>query len=154
MTTLVEMIIESLEDNGYKEFKTEFGVWKVIDKEKNVMYYAILYEYIENRPAKEIYRIMDIVYELTEAAGIVSKKGTPLGVSGIEKQYMRDNFNYDEFVKQMQFILTAKSSKKLNLKHEIILFQFIIKEEDIKFSINFTKRPPYHFIYIFKTVIF
>jgi len=116
------------------------NVWKVISKSENEFYYVILMEFIENKPRELFDRYADIFHAIADASDRVIVKNNADGESvrrvldifNSEKYLMRKNFNYDDYVKDLEFLLTAAPELDIVPEDRKATYDFAVGLANIK----------------------
>ena len=117
-----------------------YNVWKVVSMKADEFYFVILQEFIENTPTNEFHKITDIYHEIADASdraimvkgGDGNLKRRVIDFVYTERYYMRKNFNYEDYIKDMQFLLTAAPELNISAEDRQKVYDFAVGIGNIK----------------------
>jgi tRNA nucleotidyltransferase/poly(A) polymerase len=99
------------------------NVWKVVDDEKENAYYAILEDYVEDKPTNKFNQYVDDVIKIIEATG------------GKYKTFLRPltrNYDYDEFINSLEIILTGAPELDFSEEYRKEMYNFFVDIANIQ----------------------
>lgn len=95
-----------------------YNVYKITDRETNKAYFVIIQEFIENKPVEKFSRYNEIINTIADATG------NPDIITIVKKA--RKNFNYDEFLKRIEYILNAGEEMTYSDQERKEAYQYMV----------------------------
>ena len=107
-----------------KTLVSVYSIYKIIDNEKNIAVYALIEDYIINKPVKEFNNYIKIIDTLADSPDV--------DYVGILRSMSRNKYSYNELVNIIQYILTNKPEANISQEDRQSAYKLMIGLFDIK----------------------
>lgn len=112
-----------------KHIASVYNVWKIVDTDENKYYYGILSEFVDDKRPDYFHSLLNDFQTIADAAE------QPDFVRLIKRHY-RKNFNYEELLNGLKYILTANPELNISDERRKEVYNFMVGIVNIMNDLN------------------